>query len=129
MFVMITNGVVSARVSKGAFDNYYKTIGFWVEDGSESKEAPVATPIKDEESVETDEPIIEDEEEVVEDEDSDEAFIEEVMEKPISQWSAVELKRFAIIKNIDTSDAKKTSDARNIVKQYLQNQEKEKANA
>lgn len=45
---------------------------------------------------------------------------EELMEKPISQWSKEELKKFAKANGIDLSKAGKTSDVRAMVKQFIE---------
>ena len=55
---------------------------------------------------------------------SDAEFVEDILEKPLSQWTPDELKKFAEIKNIDTSEAKKVSQARAIIKKYLEEQQK-----
>lgn len=131
MFVNISNGNVSCRVSKGAFDNYYKSIGYSIVDEGSSYNKPIeetnyqndvdvedTSEVEDVESVE--------EVDVVDEENENDVFVEEIMEKPISQWSNEELKKFATIKGIDTSSAKKVSEARNIIKEYLVNEEKNK---
>lgn len=51
-------------------------------------------------------------------------FIEELLEKPLSQWSNEEVKEFVRIKGIDTSGAQKVSQVRGIIKAYLEEQSK-----
>lgn len=49
----------------------------------------------------------------------EEAYIEELMEKPISQWNKEEVKTYASLKNIDISNTKNIGEARNIIKQSI----------
>ena len=50
---------------------------------------------------------------------NEEAYIEELMEKPISQWNKEEVKTYASLKNIDISNTKNIGEARNIIKQSI----------
>ena len=45
--------------------------------------------------------------------------MDEVQEKPISQWNKEEVKRFAALKNIDISGTKNAGEAKNIIKEFL----------
>ncbi|MDE7424979.1 MAG: hypothetical protein K2N51_15030 [Lachnospiraceae bacterium] len=54
----------------------------------------------------------------------DAAFVSELLEKPLSQWSNEEVKDFVKIKNIDTSGAQKVSQVRGIIKAYLEEEQK-----
>lgn len=132
--VEIMKGKKRFRVPAGAVE-VYKGMGFRVVNDSE----PVSTP-KEKEPVDTgdgDEDVTDipgfddgdagedagtgDEDEDVSESDvtDEEKYANELLEKPISQWSTEEIKEFARIRGIDTSAAKKVSDARNIIKKYL----------
>ena len=50
---------------------------------------------------------------------NEEAYIEELMEKPISQWNKEEVKTYASLKNVDISNTKNIGEARNIIKQSI----------
>lgn len=50
----------------------------------------------------------------------DERFAAELMEKPISQWSKDEVKRFVDIKGIDTSGAKSVNEVKDLIKSMFQ---------
>lgn len=96
--VDITNRVDTYSVTKGAYEDIFKRQGFKpVEEEKEDKKETV------EETKKTDE----------------EAYVEELMEKPISQWNKEEVKTYASIKNIDISNTKNIGEARNIIKQSI----------
>lgn len=97
--VKITNGVNVFEVTRGAFDGIYSRQGYrLVNEKTEAKtpKAPKA-PEKTE----------------------DEIFVEEILEKPISQWSKGEVKRFAAIKKIDISGTKNVNEAKEIIKSFI----------
>ena len=97
--VKITNGVNVFEVTKGAFDGIYSRQGYkLVDEKAEAKtpEAPAA-PEKSE----------------------DEIVVEEILEKPISQWNKEEVKRFAAIKEIDISGTKNANEAKEIIKSFI----------
>lgn len=91
--VTITNGVNVFEVTHGAFDGIFSRQNYRLV--SEDKR-PI-TPEKSE----------------------DEIFVEEILEKPISQWSKEEVKRFATIKEIDISGTKNASEAKEIIKSFI----------
>ena len=95
-----------------------------VEDTNEQIEDENAGDTEDDSDVVTDE---DDSDDTQDDVDEDEAFVEDILEKPLSQWTPDELKKFAEIKDIDTSKAKKVSEARAIIKKYLDEQAKAQA--
>lgn len=96
--VDITNLVNTYSVTKGAYEDIFKRQGFKpVEEEKEDKKETV------EETKKTDE----------------EAYIEELMEKPISQWNKEEVKTYASLKNVDISNTKNIGEARNIIKQSI----------
>ena len=124
--VTISNGKTTFRVTAGAVETY-KSMGFHVVDGKENdqikpvehKEEKAAEDVAGE--PETDGSDVEDE--GVED-DAEEAYVTELLEKPLSQWSNEEVKEFVRIKGIDTSGAKKFSQVKDIIKAYLDEQVK-----
>lgn len=95
--VKITNFVNTFEVTQGAYDDIFKKQGFELVEEKEDKKETV------EETKKTDE----------------EAYIEELMEKPISQWNKEEVKTYASLKNIDISNTKNIGEARNIIKQSI----------
>lgn len=97
--VKITNFVNTYEVTQGAYDDIFKKQGFeLVEEKKENKKETVLKETK-----KTDE----------------EAYVEELMEKPISQWNKEEVKTYASLKNIDISNTKSIGEARNIIKQSI----------
>ena len=96
--VDITNLVNTYSVTKGAYEDIFKRQGF--------------KPVKEEK---------EDKKETVEEtkKTDKEAYIEELMEKPISQWNKEEVKTYASLKNVDISNTKNIGEARNIIKQSI----------
>lgn len=105
--VKITNGVNVFEVTRGAFDGIYSRQGYTImnekaAEGAKAPEAPKA-PEKTE----------------------DEIFVEEILEKPISQWNKDEVKRFAGIKEIDITGTKNANEAKEIIKSFLEAQEQE----
>lgn len=96
--VKITNFFNTFEVTQGAYDDIFKKQGFeLVEEEKEDKKETV------EETKKTNE----------------EAYIEELMEKPISQWNKEEVKTYASLKNVDISNTKNIGEARNIIKQSI----------
>ena len=124
--VTISNGKTTFRVTAGAVE-VYKSMGFHVVDDKENdqikpvehKEEKAAEDVAGE--PEADGSDVEDE--GVED-DTEEAYVTELLEKPLSQWSNEEVKEFVRIKGIDTSGAKKLSQVKDIIKAYLDEQVK-----
>ena len=103
--VKITNGVDIFEVTRGAFDGIYSHQGYKV--------------IEDENANANNEEVNENPVEKTE----DELFLEEIVEKPISQWSKEEVKRFAVLKEIDISGTKNANEAKEIIKQFLEDNE------
>lgn len=123
MFVKITNGNAEFEVTKAAFKNAFEQQGFRIVDDT----APVIhNRFEDKFDVnldmETELNKVEDSKPkmVVEAELSeDDLFVQEMLEKPISEWTKGELKRVAKIKGIDLSNADSTSKARQIVSKAM----------
>ncbi len=97
--VKITNGANVFEVTRGAFDGIYSRQGYHLvdEDKKADASAKPTTPGKSE----------------------DEIFVEEILEKPISQWNKEEVKRFAAIKEIDISGTKNANEAKEIIKSFI----------
>ena len=98
--VKITNGENTFTVTRGAFDGIYSRQGYKIVDEKKAKEnvEPPKAPEK------TD----------------DEKFIEEMVEKPISQWSKDEVKRFAALNDIDITGTKNANEAKELIKEFLE---------
>ena len=97
--VKITNGVNVFEVTKGAFDGIYSRQGYKLVDEKAEAKAPEA-PAAPEKS-------------------EDDIFVEEILEKPISQWNKEEVKHFAAIKKIDISGTKNANEAKEIIKSFI----------
>ena len=141
--VTITDGIKIFRVSAGAAKPY-EGMGFHIATAEELEEMKRAqqehfddagTPVSETFESETSEK--EDNEHTEDSEDDEEsgegetgmskedaAYIEELLEKPLSQWSNEEVKEFVRIKGIDTSGAQKVSQVRVIIKTYREEQNK-----
>lgn len=97
--VKITNGVNVFEVTRGAFDGIYSRQGYVVFDEKSAHDAEtVSIPEKTE----------------------DEKFIDEIIEKPISQWNKEEVKRFAALKDIDITGTKNANEAKEIIKDFIE---------
>ena len=94
--VKITNGTNVFEVTRGAFDGIYSHQGY---------------KIIDEDKVETNAQEGSGEPEKTE----DEKFIDEIIEKPISQWNKEEIKKFAALKDIDISGTKNATEAKELI--------------
>lgn len=57
-------------------------------------------------------------------EDKESEFITNILEKPISRWTKEEVKMFASIKGINLSGAKTFNDAKDRVKSYLNEEDR-----
>lgn len=120
--VTITNGSKVFRVPSGAV-KVYKSMGFREVTDGEAREV---------ENTDSGEQEVEDGTGYVQDsgretgggdeKTQEEIFIEELLEKPLSQWNNNEVKEFVRIKSIDTSGAQKVSQVRDIIKSYLEEQ-------
>lgn len=123
MFVKITNGNAEFEVTKAAFKNAFEQQGFRIVDDT----APVIHNRFEDKfdvnldmeaelgKVEDSKPEMVTEVELSE----DDLFVQEMLEKPISEWTKGELKRVAKIKGIDLSNADSTSKARQIVSKAM----------
>lgn len=96
--VKITNGINVFEVTRGAFDGIYSRQGYKIMDDENKVLQTNADPEKTPE----------------------ELFVEEIIEKPISQWSKDEVKRFAAIKEIDITGTKSANEAKAIIKEFIE---------
>lgn len=103
--VKITNGKDVFEVTRGAFDGIYSRQGYTIIDESES--------VEQENDVNNEIPK----------KTEDEKFIDEVIEKPVTQWNKDEVKRFAALKEIDISGTKNVGEAKELIKQFLDENE------
>ena len=100
--VKITNGVDVFEVTQGAFNTIYSKQGYMIVE-------PLPEAIPDEISVP--------------EKTEDEKFVEEIIEKPISQWNKEEIIRFATLKEIDISGTKNAGEAKEIIKEFMEEDE------
>lgn len=103
--VKITDGVKNIEVTEGAYNGIYKNLGFYPinEDAKVDKEEEDNTPPELTEN---------------------EIFVNELMEKPISEWSKAEIKRFAELKEIDISGTQNAGQAKEIISTWLEENDK-----
>ena len=97
--VKITNGVNLFEVTRGAFDEIYSRQGYHLVDENKKANSSTAPTIPKK--------------------SKDEIFVEEILEKPISQWTKEEVKHFAAIKEIDISGTKNANEAKEIIKSFI----------
>lgn len=98
--VKITNGINVFEVTRGAFDGIYSRQGFTIMD-----EKKIASKVEDTE---------------IPEKTDDEKFLDEIVEKPISQWNKEEVKRFAALKEIDITGTKNAGEAKAIIKDFIE---------
>lgn len=123
--IKITNGEVTNVVTRGAFDKQFKHLGFWpIDDEAVYEVEQTKAPKKVEAPVEPETDAYGEDG----DEDTD-AFVDELLEKPISQWNKQEVKDFAIVKGIDLKGTKNANEAKEIIKKYLEDVAKNEAEA
>ena len=98
--VKITNGKDVFEVTRGAFDGIYSRQGYTIVDEkkADANNGTTKPPKKTE----------------------DEKFLEEIVQKPISQWSNAEVKRFASLKGIDITGTKNAAEAKEIINKFLE---------
>lgn len=98
--IKITNGKNVFTVTRGAFDGIFSRQGYTIVDEKAPKKNndEKTTPKKTE----------------------DELFLESIVEKPISQWGKDEIKRFATLKEIDISGTKNANEAKELIKEFLE---------
>lgn len=97
--VKITDGVNLFEVTRGAFDGIYSRQGYHLVNEDKKSDASTAPAIPKK--------------------SKDEIFVEEILEKPISQWTKEEVKHFAAVKEIDISGTKNANEAKEIIKSFI----------
>ena len=100
--VTIKNGNNLHVVTEGAYKEIFSKLGYEIISGKE--EVSIETPIDVDDNAMSEE---------------DEEFILGVEEKPISQWSKTEVKKYAELKRIDITGTKNVNEAKAIIKEYL----------
>lgn len=100
--VRITNGVNVFEVTRGAFDGIYSRQGYTIVTDKKTK-GKGATPVVE-----------------VPELSADEQFCNELIEKPIGQWSKDDVKKFAEIKGIDIAGTKNANEAKERIKAFLE---------
>lgn len=121
--VTISNGIKTFRVTAGSIKPYVD-MGFHVvldEESSRNHVDDSGFEKKSNKDIGNSKNKGKDEEDVITEEVN---FIEELLEKPLSQWNSEEVKEFVRIKGLDTSGAQKVSQVRAIIKSYLEEQNK-----
>lgn len=98
--VKITNGEKIYSVTRGAFTSIYSHQGFTLVEEKNDKNN-----VNDAE---------------VNVKSEDEIFLDEIVEKPISQWNKDEVRRFASLKEIDITGTKNVNEAKEIIKGFLE---------
>lgn len=101
--VKITNGKNIFEVTRGAFDGIYSRQGYTILDENKSAE--------------------QNENPNIPEKTEDEKFLDEIIEKPISEWNKDETKRFAALKEIDITGTKNVNEAKELIKQFLDGNE------
>ena len=94
--VKITNGLNTFEVTRGAFDGIYSRQGYTIVKEDKLKEIPKESALSE-----------------------DEMFLIDIQEKPISQWSKEEVKRFASLKGVNISGTKNVGEAKSLIKDFL----------
>lgn len=119
--IKITNGNDTYTVTRGAYETVYKGMGFYPvgqepvvqSTGGDTPDVDEAVTERVEdayvEAVDASAGPIEAEEP---EESEDETWCKSIRQKPISQWNKQELKRYATLNGIDTSDARTVNDVR-----------------
>lgn len=112
--VTISNGKEVRHVTKGAYKTIYESKGYRIiSDESSKVSKPVEKVAKDFAEEVNDTPTFDEKE-----------WVDDLLEKPISQWSKEEVTSFVKEKNIDTSSAHKLSEVKDIIKKWIEEQSK-----
>ena len=100
--VTIKNGNNVHVVTEGAYKEIFSRLGYEII--SDKEEVSIETPIDVDDNTMSEEDI---------------EFILGVEEKPISQWSKTEVKKYAELKRIDITGTKNVNEAKAIIKEFL----------
>lgn len=118
--VDITNGINTMTVTKGAFEGIYKLQGYTLV--HDYAETITPTLVVEERPDSIDEPLPDiTSDNVDEEKESPDTTIEmqEMLDKPIGQWTKEELKQFAEANDISLEGAKSVKEVREIIKAYI----------
>lgn len=107
--VKCTNGNIVISVTEGAYDSYFKDQGFTVIKENNAVESTPTFVAPDEEENEQDEGMLD--------------YINELKEKPISQWTKKEVRDFASFNNINISETKNVGQAKEIIRDFINSNE------
>lgn len=102
--IKITNGVRTVEVTNGAFQTVYKQQGYRPVDevnAETATTAPAASAAGNQGNGE--------------DPNADEKWLLEIAEKPLSQWSKEEVKRFAALNHVDLTGTKNVNEAKELI--------------
>lgn len=118
--VKITNGVNVFEVTRGAFDGIYSRQGYTIVNEKTAVDAVlrVVAAVNEIHNTAQHAPEAPKTPKIPE-KTKDEIFVEEILEKPISQWNKGEIKRFVAIKKIDISGTKNANEAKEIIKSFI----------
>lgn len=101
--VKCTNGLKEFEVTRGAFETFFKPNGYTIIKGAKSEQADLQE-LQDESGESTDADIINN---------------NELIEKPIAQWTKEEVKDFAKAYSIDISKTRNVAQAKELIKGYI----------
>lgn len=119
--ITITDGSTQYNVTRGAYETIYKGMGFYPVGQEPSVQSTggvtaVAESVASEESGQADVEGATETDDASASEDSavseDEKWCEAIRQKPITQWSKQDLKKYADINGVDLSGAKTVNDVR-----------------
>lgn len=103
--IIISDGIRTLEVTNGAYNGIYRSLGYKpVAHDTDAKIMAVDT-VNNDDKLKM---------------DDDKAAIDELMEKPVSMWSADEIKQYANYYDISLKGTKNADDARGRVKQHLE---------
>lgn len=97
--VKITNNINTFEVSNGAYESIFKAQGY-------TKVVEETAEIEGQLGMEDSAPVL----------TEDEQFLSEIVEKPLSQWSKAEVKKYADLKGIDMSGVSTVAEAKELIK-------------
>lgn len=101
--VRITNGKEVYEVTKGAYENSFRKLGYELVE--EKVDEGTTKPSSGEE--------------IGNEKSDDEKFVDEMLTTPLSNWRKDNVKRFANIKGIDISGTKNIDEARKVISEAL----------
>lgn len=97
--VKITNGIDVYEVSKGAYESVFKAQGYTKVDETIHDGQISMDDIGDKNKI-----------------SEDEKFLNDLIEKPISQWSKAEVKKYVELKGINTEGASTLTEVKELIK-------------